>query len=77
MDVQEEDVGEDEDVEVLIHHASGDQQEDSTVGHAGHPATTAVADVEEKRKDIRTLQPQKISWEAPHTRLHDIIVIVK
>ena len=72
--MKEEDVG--EDAETSINHASGDQQEDSTVSHAGHSATTAVADTDTKRKDIRTTQPQKIRWEAPHTHLHDIIGIV-
>ena len=50
-------MGEDKDAETLTHHALEDQQEDSTVGHAVHTATTAVADAEAKRKDIRTTQP--------------------
>ena len=75
--MEEEDVGEDEDAETVIHHALGDQHKVSTVGHVLHPATTAVVDTDAKRKDIRTTQPQRISWEDQQTHLHDIIAIVK
>ena len=76
MDVEEEDMGKDKDADTSINHVPGDQQEDSTVDRLGHPATTAVADAEAKKKDIRMMQPQIISWETPHTRFHDTIAIV-
>ena len=75
--MEEKAVEEDEDAETLICHALGDQQKDSTVGHTVHPATTAVADAEAKRKYTMTTQPQRISWVSPRTRLYDIIAIVK
>ena len=75
--MEEEAVGEEEDAETLTQHVLGGQQEDSTVGHAVHPSTTAVADTEAKITEIRTTQLQRINWAAPHTRLYDIIAMVK
>jgi len=47
-------MGEETDAETSTQHVLEDQQEDSTVCHAVHPATTAAADAEAKWSDIRT-----------------------